>query len=350
MPLPIGPAAKEKAAHLIHSNWRPDTVARELRSDGIRCGVRTVYSWAERSQMYRTIGPLPHALPPGRPRRITTAAKNALLEYQRRKPWAYQDELAVFLEEEWGICVSQPTGCRLLKENGISRKKGQRVGNTQSQVLRDDWQAFMVDVKAEQLVFLDESIFKQQTGWRCMAYAPIGQPARWCDDLTRGATWSISPAYTVDGYLPCTSIREGYFNQETFLDWVQNDLLPHCNPYPGPRSIIYLDNVSIYLDPRIQQVVEEAGLMIKFLPPYSSDYSPIELSFSVLKAWMRRHWRRLWPLFQGDFGGLLRYAIDHSQCDQFARQHFKHAAGGYIFEGDYEALEHDLDAWSWEEM
>ena len=31
----------------------------------------------------------------------------------------------------------------------------------------------MHDVTAEQLVFLDESIFKAQTGWQCMAYAPI---------------------------------------------------------------------------------------------------------------------------------------------------------------------------------
>ena len=39
-------------------------------------------------------------------------------------PWSYQDELAIFLEEEWGITVSQPTICRILKEARISRKKG----------------------------------------------------------------------------------------------------------------------------------------------------------------------------------------------------------------------------------
>ena len=117
-----------------------------------------------------------------------------------------------------------------------------------------------------------------------MAYVPIGQPARLCDDLTRGATWSILPAYAIDGYLPCTAIREGYFNKEAFLAWVRDDLLSYCNPYPGPKSIICLDNVSVHLDPRIQQVIERAGLIIKFLPPYSPDYSPIELSFSVLKA------------------------------------------------------------------
>ena len=349
MPLPLGTAAKAKAEHLLHSHWRPAAIASELRSDGVACTARSVYTWSQRLQMYRTMGPLLQAQPAGRPRRVSKAAKKALLEYQRRRPWAYQDELAIFLEEEWGISVSQPTIYRLLKESRISRKKGQRIGNTQNLELREDWQAFMLDVLAEQLVFLDESIFKQQTGWRCMAYAPIGQPARYCDDLTRGASWSVLPAYTVDGYLPCTAIREGYFNQEAFLAWVRDDLSPHCNPYPGPKSIICLDNVSVHLDARVQQVIEKAGLIIKFLPPYSPDYNPIELSFSVLKAWMRRHWRRIWPIFQGDFGGFLRYAIDSSGCDRYAREHFQHAGVGYIFEGDYEALERDLEAWSLEE-
>ena len=84
-----------------------------------------------------------------------------------------------------------------------------------------------------------------------MVYVPIGQPARYYDDLIRGVTWSILPVYIVDGYLSYIAIREGYFNREAFLTWVRDELLPCCNPYPGPNSIIYLDNVSVHLDPRI---------------------------------------------------------------------------------------------------
>lgn len=29
-----------------------------------------------------------------------------------------------------------------------------------------------------------------------------------------------------------------------------------------------------------------------FLPPYSPDLNPIEESFSAVKAWLRRHWKR----------------------------------------------------------
>ena len=248
MGLPIGIAAKVKAEHLICAHWKPKAIARD-----IHCSTRAVEKWRKRLQMYHTIDP-PYTLPLGRPRRIIIAAKEAVLEYLRQRPWSYQDELAIFLEEEWRIRVSQPTISRLLKVNKISLKKGQRIGQNQSLMLRNSWQAFMHEVTAEQLVFLDESIFKEQTGWRCMAYAPIGQPARWSDDMTRGKTWSILPAYTIDGYLPCTSIREGYYNQEAFLTWITHELLPHCNPYPEPRSIICLDNGSHHLDPRVEQV------------------------------------------------------------------------------------------------
>lgn len=65
----------------------------------------------------------------------------------------------------------------------------------------------MMDVRAVQLCFLDESIFKEQTGWRGMGYAPIGEPLRWSEDMRRGDTWSILAAYT--------TVRSGYINGNT---------------------------------------------------------------------------------------------------------------------------------------
>ena len=104
---------------------------------------------------------------------------------------------------------------------------------------------------AEQLVFIDESLFKLATMWRSIAYAPIGDPARYQADIRRGDTYSILPAYTTEGYLPCTGVKKGIFNVEHLLDWLANELLPLCNEYPNTRSIIVLDNASIHCDPRI---------------------------------------------------------------------------------------------------
>ena len=141
-----------------------------------------------------------------------------------------------------------------------------------------------MNITAEQIIILDESIFKQQSYWRGITYAPIGDPARYTNDVKRGDTWSILPAYTTEGYLPCVGIKKRFFNRDDFLSWVTNELLSHCNIWPQPRSIIILDNLNIYLDPRVRQVIEIKGCLLKFLPPYSPDYNPIELIFSLLKA------------------------------------------------------------------
>jgi transposase len=119
----------------------------------------------------------PERLRSDRPRKIITAAKNSLLKYYRRHPWAFQDELTLFLEEEWEITVAQPTISRLLKREHISIKKGELIG-PQSQSLRTQWQAQMQDVTADQLVFCDKPIFKDQSCWRLMSYESIGEATR----------------------------------------------------------------------------------------------------------------------------------------------------------------------------
>ncbi len=179
--------------------------------------------------------------------------------------------------------------------------------------------------------------------WRSIAYTPIGDPARYHADIRRGNTISVLPTYITAGYLPCTAIKKGYFNKEVILDWLIDQLLPLCNEYPGERSIIVLDNVSIHMDPSIVQAIEAKGCLVKYLPPYSPDFNLIELTFSVLKVWMRRYFEAFRYVFQDDFEGFLRHAIDVSGCNRFAVEHFRYSTAGYIFEGEIEAFERDID-------
>jgi transposase len=53
--------------------------------------------------------------------------------------------------------------------------------------------------------------------------------------------------------------------------------------------VIVLDNVSIHVKNHVAKVVEATGHLIRYLPPYSPDYNPIELTFSVIKAWMKHN-------------------------------------------------------------
>lgn len=104
-----------------------------------------------------------------------------------------------------------------------------------------------------------------------------------------------------------------------------------------------MDNASSHTNDRIQEAIEAYGCIVKYLPPYSPDFNPIKLSFSVLKAWVRRYGTEIWPTFDGDFGEFLRYAVMRSQCDRFATHHFRHSTyGRLVFEGDIQALNEQL--------
>jgi hypothetical protein len=117
-----------------------------------------------------------------------------------------------------------------------------------------------------------------------------------------------------------------------------------------PYSVICLDNLNVHLDYCVRQALEDKGCLIKFLLLYLLDHSLIELTFSILKAWMRWHFWQLRHVYKGDFGGFLQYAVEQSECNKKAKEHFCHAAGGYKFEGDYEVFQQELEAWSLEQV
>lgn len=63
--------------------------------------------------------------------------------------------------------------------------------------------------------------------------------------FSRGENFTILPAMTVDGYLAC-NIYRGSVTSERFKEFVETDVLPLCTPFPGPRSIIIIDNAAIH--------------------------------------------------------------------------------------------------------
>lgn len=63
---------------------------------------------------------------------------------------------------------------------------------------------------------------------------------------------------------------------------------------------------------------------------------------------MRRHFEAFRHAFQNDFEGFLRHAIEVNGCDRFAVEHFRHSTAGYIFEGEIEAFNRDIEQWTME--
>ena len=129
--------------------------------------------------------------------------------------------------------------------------------------------------------------------------------------LKRSLRWSILPAFTVDGYLDWM-IFQGSITAALFNNFVRHQVLPHCTPFAdgGPRSVLILDNAKIHYNEELRNMCDEAGVLLEYLPPYSPDLNPIETSFAILKAWIRRNMDLSETFAEGGrFGEFLDLAI-----------------------------------------
>jgi len=67
-----------------------------------------------------------------------------------------------------------------------------------------------------------------------------------------------------------------------------------------PGDIVIMDNLSSHKRVAVKEKTEATGATLRFLPPYSPDFNPIEKAFSRLKAMLRKAGeltvRGLWDL------------------------------------------------------
>src|SRR5947207_15847781 len=80
---------------------------------------------------------------------------------------------------------------------------------------------------------------------RKYGWAPIGVMPHEYKSIKRSERWSILPVYTVDGFY-FWDIIQGSYTKELFNEFVCTQVLPCCTPYPGPRSILVMDNARIH--------------------------------------------------------------------------------------------------------
>ena len=64
--------------------------------------------------------------------------------------------------------------------------------------------------------------------------------------------------------------------------------LPRMNRYPAINLVLVCNNARIHRSPRVQQLCDEAGVLLMYLPPYCPELNPIELCFAAMKTHLRR--------------------------------------------------------------
>ena len=77
---------------------------------------------------------------------------------------------------------------------------------------------------------------------------------------------------------------EGACNRMVFETWLETCLLPTLQP----GQVVVMDNATFHKGGRIQQLIQDAGCELLYLPPYSPDLNLIERCWSWLKSQIRK--------------------------------------------------------------
>lgn len=226
----------------------------------------------------------------GRPSAMLSYHKDQLFAMLDGNPTAYLDEMQAFLYDEHDVKVSVAAIWRALKQRQWSRKVATRRARERNELLRRVFQLrCQQQYNPEMLVCIDESACNERTGDRKYGWSPVNTPVGVEYAIKRSERWSLLPAMDVDGYIDHL-IFQGAINSDLMEEFLASKVLPYCQPWPGKRSVIVLDNASIHHSARICQLCQNAGVILEFLPPYSPDFNPIEQTFKTLKAWLKRNY------------------------------------------------------------
>ena len=133
--------------------------------------------------------------------------------------------------------------------------------------------------------FIDETGTDRRDSMRKFGYSLRGKPAISSKLMVRGQRVSAIVGMSCQGIIDFHTTK-GTTNGEKFLCYIQDALIPHLQLFNGinAHSVIVLDNASVHHVPAVADALQEAGVIVQYLPPYSPDLNPIELAFSKVKS------------------------------------------------------------------
>jgi len=114
-------------------------------------------------------------------------------------------------------------------------------------------------------------------------------------------------------------VLDGPMDKEAFLVYVREFLCPALHV----GDIVIADNLGSHKNDDVREAIEGVGATIRYLPPYSPDFNPIEMVFSKLKALLKKAAHRTVEALWNEIGTLLD-AFSPQECANY----FKSA--GYV--------------------
>jgi transposase len=147
---------------------------------------------------------------------------------------------------------------------------------------REAWRQQTAAVERGRWVFLDES-GTHTSLTRLYGRTFDGQRLV---DATPQAHWSTTTllsAMRLDGAVAAVTVP-GATDGDVFTTYVQQALVPELRP----GDIVVMDNLAPHKLASILPALAAAGAEVRYLPPYSPDFNPIEKMWSKIKAYLRK--------------------------------------------------------------
>jgi len=243
----------------------------------------TAIGWLKRASVEGERG----ARAQGRPRGSKLDAhREFVLSRLDEKPDLTLQGMQKLLSEERGVRASLSTIWGLLSDARRTFKKKSLHASEQDRPdvveQREAWFEGQLDLDPRKLVFVDET-------WASTNMTPLYGWARRGERLRASAPLGSWKRTTFVAGLRLTGITapmaiDGSINGASFLDYVRHYLAPTLTP----GDIVVIDNLSSHKSDDVRNAIEAVGASVRFLPPYSPDFNPIEKAFAKLKAFLRR--------------------------------------------------------------
>jgi transposase len=179
---------------------------------------------------------------------------------------------------------------------------------------RERWRAGQGLLDPSRLIFIDETGTSTNMA-RLRGRARRGE--RLIGKVPHGH-WKIT---TFVAGLRCDAITAPFvidrpMNSAIFKAYLEQCLVPTLRT----GDIVVMDNLSSHKSDEVREIIEAAGAMLLYLPPYSPDFNPIEQAFAKLKAHLRKAAERSIPGLWDRIGAILD-TFSAAECQNF----FSHA-------------------------
>ena len=244
-----------------------------------RVSLSFIVRLLERRREAGTLAPKPHG---GGPRPALSRRDQQRL---RRLVLMQNDATLNQLKQQGGFSCTLTTIWRTLRRFNLTYKEkslhASERDDLKVQTKRRRYRRKVRRIDAKRLIFLDETgVNTAMTPTH--AWAPRGERATGSVPTSWGSTTVIA-AVGLDG-VKAPLVFPGATDTTAFQSYVDQVLTPELNP----GDVVVFDNLKPHLARSVTASIKNAGAKVLRLPPYSSDYNPIEELWSQFKGQLRQ--------------------------------------------------------------